>query len=416
MHYRVLAVALLCCRAAFSQNAGHPAWSHYFSADYAKAISICDSLLYINRSDSLSNYVRGLSYFHQGDYSRAVESLERVTSSQRFGAKAWYHISLSQSHSGLRTEALTSARNSLDNDPACMPCEVQLVRALAMLGRFEEAITEVEQSKSPFPLLALSERLVESKRCVEALDLLTRHSSLVDSTSDSQQLLIADALRCLGRLAEALEVYERLTLHARRRPEVLKRLGDTYGRIGKHELAITYLKLYLHASGDSTMSILSDVGRFYFAASKFDSAMVYFRKALDRDSTSSEAHYNLGLALYRLQRFKDATAAFEKSVLLSREALTTYERKLHSMAAAYSESGSRWKAIRTYRKLIGIDPNCHECWYRLGVLYEKVKDTTSAKESFQQFLKYAPRKDSYNEMRTYARERFRVLDAQIPTK
>jgi tetratricopeptide (TPR) repeat protein len=403
-------VVLSCPANVYPQLTNHPAWLHYVSADYEEVVATCDSLLRISRFDTVSHYLRGLSSFHARDYSRAAESLEKATSSVEFSKKAWYYLSIIQTNTGLLQRSLLSAQSAVRSDSACVQCVVKLVTVLAILNRFEEAAAEVERNKSPATLLALGERLLRAKRCAAAVDLFTTNSYLLDSSSYAHQIIFGDALRCAGRFAEARDVYERLKAHASRRPEILKRLGETYGWTGQNDLAIVYLKLYLSASADTTVSILSDLGRLFYSQARYDSALTYFKIAAERDSTSPETHYNLGLALSKVGKYRDAAVAFETSVALSGEVITGYERRLQSLATAYSESGRSWKAIRAYRKMVGLNPNCFDCWYRLAIHYEEVGDSTSARDAFQWFLRTAPKGQSLREMRAYAQQRFDALE------
>jgi hypothetical protein len=67
-------------------------------------------------------------------------------------------------------------------------------------------------------------------------------------------------------------------------------------RHSRNDLALSYLKVYLAATGDSSVSVLSEIGRVFQSMSRFDSAAFYFAAAVRQDTSLASSQFNLGLA------------------------------------------------------------------------------------------------------------------------
>ena len=94
----------------------------------------------------------------------------------------------------------------------------------------------------------------------------------------------------------------------------------------------------------------SDVrkGNREYKSENFSEAEVDYRRALQTNKDSYEAHYNLGDALYRQEKYEDALEAFETAArsLDKKEDKTRYSKVMHNIGNCHLPIRSRCVRIR----------------------------------------------------------------------
>jgi Tfp pilus assembly protein PilF len=84
-----------------------------------------------------------------------------------------------------------------------------------------------------------------------------------------------------------------------------------------------------------------------------DSAIEYFRRAVDLDSESAEAQNNLGAALAACGRLDEAVPHYRKALEIKRDYVDAH----YNLALALSSSGRTEGAIAHYQKVLRIAPD-----------------------------------------------------------
>jgi tetratricopeptide (TPR) repeat protein len=222
-----------------------------------------------------------------------------------------------------------------------------------------------------------------------------QRSVAIDSTSDAAQLLLAEAYWCSDSPDRACEIYHKMENKSGRFPRILKKLSTCYENEDNTRLALAMLKSYLIATGDASASVFSDIGRLYYGMSRFDSALVYFNRALQRDSTLANTYYNLGLACYQLEKYSVAEHALRKAVELTTSGVDFYITQLSTLGATYLNQNKHRQAIDVYQKAVRFNPDCIDCYYFLGTLYKKLRDDERAAYWYESFLKRAPKDEAF---------------------
>lgn len=88
-----------------------------------------------------------------------------------------------------------------------------------------------------------------------------------------------------------------------------------------------------------------------FSSINLDSAKIYYKKALDMDSTVAHAYHGLGYALFLEQHHNEALANYIKAVKLSKWNQTY----LNNLGAQYYEVGKYKDAIAKYKNLLQLN-------------------------------------------------------------
>jgi tetratricopeptide (TPR) repeat protein len=245
----------------------------------------------------------------------------------------------------------------------------------------------------------------------EEAAVVAKRALAVDSTSFAAKLLLAEAFSYGDSAKRACEIYYQLYNHASSHPRILKKLAACYLKDGQHQTALSFLKIYLAATGDSSVSVLADIGRIFHSISRFDSAAVYFALAVQRDSTVAIHHFNLGLAYYQLKKYRDAEKELRQAIALSQETLELISKEHYMLGAIYMNQNKNKSAIQAYRRSADLNPEYVEAYYFLGTVYRSLGDQTNAATWFRRFLQRAPKEKRYQDMRTDARQSLKGVNA-----
>jgi tetratricopeptide (TPR) repeat protein len=309
--------------------------------DYRAALRIYNEVIQSNPSDTTAQFYKGLCHVNFGEYDQSFLPLFFATRSKAFRSKAQYFLAKAYESTGAMFDALSNIRGSLRADSAFAPARIKYVELLCAVGEYESARKFVDAAPTFDLLMTLGNRLVAKRRCVDGVAAAKR-ALAADSTSLAALLLLADAYSCADSSRQSCEIYEATQNRAWNYPIVLKKVAACYDRRGKTELALMSLKSYLIATNDASVTVLSDIGRMYYALSRFDSAKVYFIRALKEDSTQAYTYYNLGLAYYQLEKYSAAERALDMAVKLSASSVESFVGKI-----AHAESAVRRIASTT---------------------------------------------------------------------
>ena len=164
----------------------------------------------------------------------------------------------------------------------------------------------------------------------------------------------------------------------------------------------------------------NNLAKAYLHAGQPDVSERHLRTSLQLKPTAAEPHYNLGLALARLNRPVEAIVAYQDALRLqprypaahnnlgttllaagrSAEALLHYEAAIrlkpdfaqaHSNAAhALLESGRPAEALGHAEKAVRLDPNNAEAHYNLGNVHARSDRLAAATASYQIALRLKP--------------------------
>ena len=111
----------------------------------------------------------------------------------------------------------------------------------------------------------------------------------------------------------------------------------------------------------------SDVrkGNREYKSENFSGAEVDYRRALQTNKDSYEAHYNLGDALYRQEKYADALEAYETAArsLDKKEEKTRYSKVMHNIGNCHFAAQQYDKAVSAYQESLRANPKDNETRY-----------------------------------------------------
>jgi tetratricopeptide (TPR) repeat protein len=94
-------------------------------------------------------------------------------------------------------------------------------------------------------------------------------------------------------------------------------------------------------------------------------AVPYLRAAVARDPGSSDFHYNLGNALFRMGAFEKSTDEFSESIALEQPPSW---RAMNNLGVAYAKMGRKDEAIAEFNRVLEIYPDNAEAKQNLRVM------------------------------------------------
>lgn len=136
--------------------------------------------------------------------------------------------------------------------------------------------------------------------------------------------------------------------------------------------------------------------------------LTYCREALRLDPHLPEAHYNLGLALYRQGRIDEAESRWIRATSIDPD----YAEAHYNLGALYYSRGELGAALKRFERAVVIHPTMAMAHNALGIAAEANGDVESARRHYSETLRLSPQ--LVETQRHLARlERGRVARASI---
>lgn len=109
-----------------------------------------------------------------------------------------------------------------------------------------------------------------------------------------------------------------------------------------------------------------------FQKQQWDDALKYFRDAQVDDPENPLAHYNLGEALYKKQKYEEAEKEYQKA--LGSEDVRLKEQAYYNLGNTYYQMNKYQEAIRSYIKALELNPADRDAKHNLELVRAKLKE------------------------------------------
>jgi tetratricopeptide (TPR) repeat protein len=131
------------------------------------------------------------------------------------------------------------------------------------------------------------------------------------------------------------------------------------------------------------------MAKLYRQLNQLDYALTACLSAVQTDTSSADAAYELGVIYAKQKKYAKAVDAYQKVVKLEPKNYRAFE----ALGVAYQNLGNTDEAIAAYKSSIEIRDRNDNVYYRLAALYNKLGSHQSALDNALASLKHKPRKN-----------------------
>jgi tetratricopeptide (TPR) repeat protein len=160
-----------------------------------------------------------------------------------------------------------------------------------------------------------------------------------------------DAMQA-GDFETGIRIYQQLLETEPDNGRVLYYTGYAYGQLGEIDSEIHYYEAAV-AAGYRTVELFINLGEAYLGRGQPQEAVAAYRRALDMDSGSSDAHFGIGRVLLEQHRYEEGVAYIERAVALAPEVSEFREY----LGLFYERAGRLEDARRQFAWILENDPD-----------------------------------------------------------
>lgn len=167
----------------------------------------------------------------------------------------------------------------------------------------------------------------------------------------------------------------------------------------------------------------SDVrrGNIQYNDSNYTEAEINYRRALDKNDQSFEAHYNLGDALFRQEKFPEAVEQYAKAEqLLKSDDKKRKDQIANRLAATYHNMGNALyaqqqydKAVAAYQESLRRNPKDHDTRYNLVKAMQQLQKQQNQDQNQQQQNEQQQQEQQQNEQQQNEQQQQQQSEQQM---
>ena len=139
----------------------------------------------------------------------------------------------------------------------------------------------------------------------------------------------------------------------------------------KHLIFIITIIFPLTLNAQSERKYIRQGNREY-NKEQFEESEVSYRRANDKNSRLPEISFNIGSALYKQEKYEDASRQFAGNVAMS-EDNSKKAAGLYNLGNSYLQSGKFKESIESYKESLRLQPNNFEAKYNLAHAQDLLK-------------------------------------------
>jgi tetratricopeptide (TPR) repeat protein len=292
-------------------------------------------------------------YNNQRDYTSAAEAYRKVTALDGSNAEAFF---------GLGGVLLRTSK---------------LPEAIAAL---EKAVSLGLDKKEVF--FELGNAYEQSRNFAKAAESYEKYLAFKPEQAWSAYLQ-------LGLIRMSLEQYDAAAaafLEAKKdQPQdekVNANLADAYQKAGQLEKAEEVLTELAGINPQEAKYYLSQALRMYDAAGNPEAALRPARKMVELDPKEKQSLYNLGLMLFKMERYDEAVDVFKQCLALDPD----YAYAWFQIGLAYFNQKNYRAAVEPYRKYAELSPDDQFGWQSLGITLMNIAVANKDPKQFEAAL------------------------------
>ncbi|HPG58946.1 MAG TPA: tetratricopeptide repeat protein, partial [Candidatus Wallbacteria bacterium] len=266
----------------------------------------------------------------------------------------------------------------------CGFCHFMLKQYAEAHEKFEAIVAMGDEKYSLTCYIQLAEIAAIKNNASQASAYYEKAFALAPSDGEIVKKL-ADTYFKLGRFSEAAEKYKALLNISPRLKEAEFKLGVLYTRTSNYNDAIFYLNRVAGEYEDN-IDFISSVSRCEFELRRFDDAMTHYKRLLTYEPDNTDALYKIAEIDYGRKNYEEAQLALNKYIKIKPGDFNAYllnghcARKMNNFDAA----------VANYMKCREIAPEYCEVNMALGALYFDLHKEELALACFNKVIEKEP--------------------------
>ena len=312
----------------------------------------------------------GLSYFFQNKMHKAYDAFFKATWNSAWQDAAYYYVAKIDMQRGDYVKALEHINWSIDRNARNGKAYIIKIQALALLGRFKDAIAIAEQAtqRDCFNYSALYALAVNLKKLGEVEKATNTMAILMERGRGTSHNLIESAIDYLDMhaYADAAAILELANKQALNKPLINYYLAYIFNQMHDTELSDKYLINARESSPD-----------YCFPNRLHD--IIILNYALDRNNEDAKAHYYLGNLYYDKRQYTEALEHWSKSYSLD-DSFATVNRNLG--IALFNKGGNPEAALVHFEKAFSLNKSDARVLLELDQLYKVINRTPEFRLNF----------------------------------
>ena len=137
-------------------------------------------------------------------------------------------------------------------------------------------------------------------------------------------------------------------------------------------------------------------GRYFNAESSY-------RKALEKDQRMYEGNYNLGNALYKQNKFEEASEQYMNASVY-RETPEAQNKSLYNLGNSFLKAEKYNESIEAYKKALKLNPDDEDARYNLSYALQKLKQQQQQQQNKNENKDQQQKKDQQQQQKDQQQE------------
>jgi serine protease Do len=167
--------------------------------------------------------------------------------------------------------------------------------------------------------------------------------------------------------------------------EELCRKGFSFSINGQDEKALEYFKKAAEKDPSSTTAWYG-LGYCYAGQNSYTDAIAAYRHAIQTNPTNAISHFHLGNYLNKLGRYDEAIEAFKQVVLINPE----FEEAYFNLGIIYLRTGRLEEGKEAFQNVVRINPKSKTAHYNIAVTCTKLGQYAEAVEAYKKAITIQP--------------------------